>query len=141
MALPNTGRHPWPSDQADNTMNSQDVVAIQILDLPGANGGCACSDLSLTPQYAAMLQQKVAELGAALAESFPGQVNLEYKDLRQDAAAQNSELGQLLVTKKYPTPLVVIAGQPKFAGSILVQKILKEVGHVLASKDGKGDGQ
>jgi len=35
----------------------------------------------------------------------------------------------------------VIAGQPKFAGSILVQKILKEVGHVLASKDGKGDGQ
>ena len=120
-------------------MNSQDVIAIKVLDLPGAGGGCACSDLSMTPEYAAMLQQKVAELRAALAESFPGRASLEYTDLRQDAAARESELGQLLVTRKYPTPLIVIAGQPKFAGSILVQKILKEVGHIVASKDVEGD--
>jgi hypothetical protein len=122
-------------------MNTQEVIAIRILDLPGANGGCACSDLSLTPEYAAMLQQKVAELRAALAESFPGKASLEYTDLRQDAAAKNGELGQLLVTKQYPTPLVVIAGQPKFAGSILIQRILREVGHIVASKGIKGDGQ
>ncbi len=122
-------------------MSNPDVLGVQILDLPGANGGCACTDLSLTPQYAVMLQQKVAELRLALTGAFPGRVNLEYIDLRQDAAAKSGELGQLLVTKKYPTPLVVIAGQPKFAGSILVPKILKEVGQVLASKDGKGDGQ
>jgi Fe-S cluster biogenesis protein NfuA len=141
MTFRNAGRHPWLSDKGDNTMNNPDLVAIQILDLPGANGGCACSDLSLTPEYAAMLQQKVAELRAALVESFPGQANLEYTDLRQDTAAKNSELGQLLVTKKYPTPLVVIAGQPKFAGSILVQKILKEVGRVVTSQESKGDQQ
>jgi len=122
-------------------MNTQEVIAIRILDLPGASGACACSDISLTPEYAAMLQQKVAELRAALAESFPGKASLEYTDLRQDAAAKNGELGQLLVTKQYPTPLVVIAGQPKFAGSILIQRILREVGHIVASKGIKGDGQ
>jgi len=122
-------------------MGTDDFVVVKILDLPGAGGGCACSGLSLTPEYAAMLQQKVAELRAALAESFPGRTRLEYTDLRQDAAAKNSELGQLLVTKQYPTPLVVVAGQPKFAGSILIQKILKEVGHIVASKEIIGDDQ
>ena len=78
-----------------------------------------------------MLQQKVAELKAALEESFPGQTRVEYVDLREHAAEKESELGQLLSTKKYPPPLVVINGEPKFAGSIQVKKIVKEVGNLL----------
>ena len=53
-------------------------------------------------------------------------------DLREQAAEKESELGQLLATKKYPPPLVVIDGEPKFAGSIQVKKIVKEVGTVLS---------
>ena len=51
---------------------------------------------------------------------------------REHPAEKESELGQLLVTKKYPPPLVVIDGEPKFAGSIQVKKIVKEVGTVLS---------
>jgi hypothetical protein len=35
------------------------------------------------------------------------------------------------VNQVYPGPLVVINGEPKFAGSIVVKKIVKEVGAVL----------
>jgi disulfide oxidoreductase YuzD len=114
-------------------MNNNDTVTVRILDLPGAGGGCACSDLSRTPQYAAMIQQKVDELTAALQTDYPGRALVEYVNLRTAPAEKTSELGQLLVQRKYPTPLVVIGGEPKFAGSILVPKIVKEVGHVLNS--------
>jgi disulfide oxidoreductase YuzD len=114
-------------------MTKNNFVTVRILDLPGAGGGCACSDLSLSPEYAAMLLQKVAELKAALDESYPGKAGVEYLDLRCAPAEKESEIGQLLVTKKYPTPLVVIDGQPKFAGSVQVKKIVMEVGNVLNS--------
>jgi len=114
-------------------MAKNSLVTVRILDLPGAGGGCACSDLSLIPEYAAMLQQKVTELKAALDESYPGKTGVEYLDLRHDPAEKESETGQLLVTKQYPTPLVVIEGQPKFAGSIQIKKIVAEVGTILNS--------
>ncbi len=107
------------------------LVKIKILDLPGVSGGCACSNPSLTPEYAAMLQQKIVELKAALEESFPGQTGLEYVDLREHPEEKDSEVGQLLATKKYPSPLVVIDGEPKYAGSIQVKKIVKDVGNIL----------
>ncbi len=111
---------------------AKDFVKVRVLDLPGVGGGCACSNPSLSPEYAAMLQQKVAELKAALEENYPGKTGVEYVDLREDAAEKETELGQLLATKKYPPPLVVIDGEPKFAGSIQVNKIVKEVGAILS---------
>ncbi len=112
-------------------MHNNNLITVKILDLPGAGGGCACSDLSLTPEYAAAVQQKVAELKTALESSYPGQAAVEYVDLRADPAEKAGELGQLLATRKYPAPLVVVGGQPKFAGSILVPKIVREVGQAL----------
>jgi disulfide oxidoreductase YuzD len=112
-------------------MANKDFVKVKVLDLPGVSGGCACSNPALTPEYAAMLQQKVAELRAALEENYPGQAGVEYVDLRDYPEVKDSEIGQLLVTKKYPPPLVVINGEPKFAGSIQVKKIVKEVGAIL----------
>ncbi|MFA5111658.1 MAG: DUF1462 family protein, partial [Desulfobaccales bacterium] len=66
-----------------------------------------------------------------LDESYPSKTRVEYIDLREHPAEKESELGQLLATKKYPSPLVVIDGEPKFAGSIQVKKIVKEVGNLL----------
>ncbi len=113
-------------------MVKKNFITVKILDLPGIGGGCPCSNPTLTPEYGAMLQQKVAELKAALEDSYPGQAGVEYVDLREDAAQKESELGQLLATRKYPPPLVVIDGEPKFAGSIQVKKIVKEVGTALS---------
>jgi disulfide oxidoreductase YuzD len=113
-------------------MANKAFIKVRILDLPGVGSGCACSNPSLTPEYAAMLQQKVAELKATLEENYPGKTEVEYVDLREYPAEKESELGQLLATKKYPPPLVVIDGEPKFAGSIQVKKIVKEVGTILS---------
>lgn len=113
-------------------MATKNFVKVKVLDLPGVGGACACSNPTLTPEYAAMLQQKVAELKAALDESYPGKAEVEYLDLREHPAEKESDLGQLLATKKYPPPLVVIDGEPKFAGSIQVKRIVKEVGTILS---------
>ena len=115
-------------------MKQNEIVTVKILDLLGAGGGCACSDLTRTPEYAAAVQQKIAELKTALTVGFPGRASVEYVDLRNHAAELASEHGQLLATRKYPPPLVVVGGEAKFAGSILVPKIVKAVGDALNAK-------
>lgn len=112
-------------------MAGNDGVTVKILELPGVAGGCSCGSVACSPEMAAMLQQKVAELQSALEESYPGQTRVEYVNLKENQAERESEIGQLLVTKKYPGPLVVIHGEPKFAGSIQIKKIVKEVGAIL----------
>lgn len=114
-------------------MNQNSAITVKILDLPGAGGGCACSDLTRTLEYAAV-QQKVAELKTALAAEFPGQATVEYMDLRESPTELAGEHGQLLARRKYPPPLVVIGDEAKFAGSILVPKIVKAVGDTLNAK-------
>jgi len=109
------------------------TVSVRILDLPGGGGGCCSCGGGCGPDYAAQIKQKVDELKAALEADFPGRAGVEYVDLRQDAAEKASETGQLLVSKKYPSPLIVIDGEARFAGSILVGKIVKAVGAALAS--------
>ena len=84
---------------------AKDFVEVKVLDLPGVGGGCACSNPSLSPEYAAMLQQKVAELKAVLEENYPGRTGVEYVDLREHPAEKESELGQLLVHQEVsPSP-------------------------------------
>ncbi len=112
-------------------MASKDGVTVRILELPGVSGGCACGSMPCTPEAAAMFQQKIAELLAALEEAYPGRTKVEHVNLKENQAERESAIGQLLVTKKYPGPLVVIDGEPKFAGSIQVKKIVKEVGTIL----------
>jgi len=112
-------------------MSKNDHVTVKILELPGVSGGCSCGSVACSPEMAAMFQQKVAELRAALEEAYPGKTRVEHINLKENQAERESEIGQLLVTKKYPGPLVVIDGEPKFAGSIQVKKIVKEVGAIL----------
>jgi|SRR3989339_59521 disulfide oxidoreductase YuzD len=112
-------------------MAENNVVLVKILELPGVSGGCSCGSMPCTPEVAAMFQQKVDELRAALEEAYPGRTGVAHVNLKENQEERESEIGQLLVTKKYPGPLVVINGEPKFAGSIQVKKIVKEVGAIL----------
>jgi len=112
-------------------MTENNVVLVRILELPGVSGGCSCGSMPCTPEVAAMFQQKVDELRAALEEAYPGRTGVVHVNLKENQAEREGEIGQLLVTKKYPGPLVVINGEPKFAGSIQVKKIVKEVGAIL----------
>lgn len=110
---------------------AKDFVTVKILDLPGAGGGCACSSTPRGPEYTAALQQKCTELKEALEAGFPGKTSTELIDLTLSQKEKETEPGQLLVNKKYPAPLVVIDGEARFAGSIQVNKIVKEVEKIL----------
>ena len=88
------------------------IVEVKILELPGVSGGCSCGcgPNACSPEMAAQFQQKVAELRAALEEAYPGRTRVEYVNLKENRTELESEIGQLLASKKYPGPLVVIDG-------------------------------
>lgn len=110
---------------------AKDFVTVRILDLPGTGAGCACSSAPRGPEFIAALMHKCEELNQALEGSYPGQTSTEYIDISKFPEEKKSQAGQLLTSKQYPSPLVVIDCEPRFAGSIQVNKVVKEVGKIL----------
>ncbi len=110
-------------------MTTENVVVVKVYDL--VTGGGCCVACSADPEYVSRLQQKLQELGQELETNYPGKTRVEYIDLNQSPEKKGSEAAQLLVTGKYPAPLLVIDDEPKFAGYVDVKKVVKEVGLVL----------
>jgi hypothetical protein len=113
-------------------MSKKDHVAVKVLYLPGKGGGCACMSTGLsTTQAIQELLQKCNELKDAMAAANPGKTSLEVVDLKLTPEEKASEAAVLLVTGQYPSPLIVIDGEPRFAGSIHINRIVKEVDKIL----------
>ena len=110
------------------------LVEVTILDAPGA-GGCSCGSSPAfgKPEYTQMLQSMCQDLRAALEKAFPGQTTVTYHTLPDHPEERNTPAGQILVNRTYPPPLVVIDGEPRFAGSIQTAKIVEVVGAKLGT--------
>ncbi len=114
-------------------MARRDFVKVRVLDYPGLNSGCSCCGPSTCgPEYFS-IREKSNELKESLEAAYPGQVSLEYVDLLITPEEKLSDAGRLLITGKYPSPLIVIDGDPRFAGSIQINRIVNEVGKILGS--------
>ena len=114
-------------------MSKKDQVAVRVLYFPGKTGGCACMSgegLSSSEGIQALLQ-KCSELKEAMETAIPGKTSLEVVDLNLQPEEKSSEAGRVLVSGQYPSPLVVIDGEARFAGSIQINRIVKEVGKIL----------
>ena len=114
-------------------MAEKDQVAVRVLYFPGKTGGCACMSgegLS-SPEGIQALLQKCNELKEAMETANPGKTSLEVVDLNLTPEEKATEAGLLLVRGQYPSPLVVIGGEPRFAGSIQINRIVTEVGKIL----------
>ncbi|SPD76355.1 conserved hypothetical protein [uncultured Desulfobacterium sp.] len=109
---------------------AKDFVVIKVLDLSGGGGGCSCMR-EHGPELDIIKKQKFEELKEALANAYPGRVSAEYVDLQQSEEEQRTEAGQQLLNNTYPPPIVVIDGEARFAGSIQIDKIIKETGKIL----------
>ncbi len=109
----------------------KDFVKVRILDYPGLNTGCACCGPSSCGDEYFSVKNKSTELKETLEAAFPGKARVEYVDLLLSPEERMSDNGQLLAGGKYPSPLVVIDGEARYAGSIQVNRIVNEVGKIL----------
>jgi disulfide oxidoreductase YuzD len=71
------------------------------------------------------------KLKSTLEETYPGRTSTEYVNLLWVPQEKESNLGQLLVTKSQPSPLIIIDDEVKYSGSIQVQTIVNEIGNIL----------
>jgi hypothetical protein len=116
----------------DNSKNG--VIEVKVLDAPGLKGGCGCGGAP-TPRdgITATIQEKCDELRAALEDRFPGRTRVQYRNLFEHPEEKETQAGQALVNRMFPPPIIVIAGQPKFAGSIQVNRVIGAVESHLKS--------
>ncbi len=113
-------------------MSKKDHVAVRVLYYPGKGAGCACMSTRVSsPEEIHGLLQKCSDLKEAMEAAHPGKTSLEVVDLQLTPEERATEAGLLLVRGQYPSPLVVIDGEPRFAGSIQIKRIVTEVDKIL----------
>lgn len=131
-------------------MSSPEVVQVVIYDAPtaGSSGcGCGCGghhghhghDQALheaaDPLTKVSMEYQARALAMTLETAFPGKVKVEYINVLQDPRGARLPQTALLLSLTYPTPLVYINGQGRFAGSLAPERIREEVEKILGAKD------
>jgi hypothetical protein len=135
-------------------MTASEIVSVVIYDAPtgGAGGcGCGCGGHSHGPQQGhdyghdhghhhhgeidplttANMEMLTRALALTLEAAFPGRVKVEYINVLKDPRGPRLPQTALLCSLAYPTPLVYINGQGRFAGALPVERIREEVGKIL----------
>ncbi len=75
-------------------------------------------------------------LALTLEKEFPGKVRVEYIDVTKDPRGPALPQTKLLCSLAYPSPLVYLNGQGRFAGGLPVERIREEVENLLAAGAG-----
>jgi hypothetical protein len=119
-------------------MPAAEVVEVVIYDAPsGSSSGCGCGcdhhdhHQGADPLAGANLELQTRALAMTLESSFAGRVKVEYINVLKDPRGANLPQTALLASLAYPTPLVYINGQGRFAGALPVERIREEVGRIL----------
>ena len=79
------------------------------------------------------LEFQARALALTLEKAFPGRVQVEYLNVLKDPRGPGLPQTALLCSLTYPTPLVYINGQGRFAGALPVERIREEVAKILAA--------
>lgn len=116
-------------------------VQVTIYDAPTvavASGcGCGCDHHGHDHQEAEDPMAKVSmefqarALALTLEADFPGRVQVAYVNVLKDPRGAGLPQTALLCSLAYPTPLVYINGQGRFAGNLPVERIREEVAKIL----------
>jgi hypothetical protein len=124
-------------------MGSSEVVEVVVYDAPSAGShgsgcGCGCGSHDhqpgTDPLAGANLELQTRALALTLENSFPGRVTVEYINVLKDPRGSALPQTALLASLAYPTPLVYINGQGRFAGALPVERIRDEVGRMLGNE-------
>ena len=133
-------------------MTASKIVSVVIYDAPtGVAGGCGCGcgghshgpqhghdhahqhHEEVDPLTTANMELLTRALALTLEAAFPGRVEVEYINVLKDPRGPRLPQTALLCSQAYPTPLVYINGQGRFAGALPVERIREEVGEILGA--------
>jgi hypothetical protein len=117
-----------------------DAIKVVIYDAPSAkSSACACGcgghhhhDEPVDPLDAISLEIQTKALALTLDTAFPGKVQVEYINVLQDPRGPSLPQTALLCSLSYPSPLVYINDQGRFAGALIPERIREEVQKLLA---------
>ncbi len=124
-------------------MTEPQVVQVTIYDAPtvAAASGCGCgcghhdhgTEEDGDPVAKVSLEHQARALALTLEAAFPGRVQVEYINVLKDPGGAGLPQTALLCSLAYPSPLVYLNGQGRFAGALPVERIREEVGKILAA--------
>jgi hypothetical protein len=86
------------------------------------------------PLAGVSMELQARALALTLDAAFPGQVQVEYINVLKDPRGPSLPQTTLLGSLAYPSPLVYINGQGRFAGALLPERIREEVGKILEAQ-------
>ena len=122
-------------------MSLTNMVDIVVYDAPtGASSGCACGCSGHDhghedPLSKVSMEMQTRALAMTLEQAFPGRVRVEYINVLKDPRGPELPQTKLLCSLAYPTPLVYLNGQGRFAGAIPAERLREEVENILASRE------
>ncbi|HZK14096.1 MAG TPA: hypothetical protein VFC55_06235 [Desulfobaccales bacterium] len=118
-----------------------DTVQVVIYDAPAAPAsGCACGcsghghdhhDASDDPLAGVSLEMQSKALALTLNRAFPGRVEVTYINVLTDPRGSSLPQTALLNSQAFPSPLVYINGEGRFAGALIPERIRDEVAKIL----------
>jgi hypothetical protein len=119
-----------------------DPVQVVIYDAPAAKASsCACGcgghhhqGESDDPLAGVGLEMQARALAMTLEAAFPGQVQVEYINVRTDPRGPSLPQTALLNSRTFPAPLVYINGEGRFAGALIPERIREEVEKILENR-------
>ena len=116
-----------------------DKVQVVIYDAPAAKAeGCACGcgghhdhNEPDDPLAGVSLEMQTKALALTLNRAFPGKVEVSYVNVLTDPRGPSLPQPALLNSQAFPTPLVYINDQGRFAGALIPERIRDEVAKIL----------
>jgi hypothetical protein len=125
-------------------MSPKKLVEIIVYDAPAAPASsCACGcgghhqhgHGHEDPVSKISAEMQTRALALTLDQAFPGRVRVEYVNVLKDPRGPQLPQTKLLCSLAYPTPLVYVNGQGRFAGAIPAERLREEIGAILAEAD------
>jgi hypothetical protein len=116
-----------------------DPVQVVIYDAPAAKAeSCACGcgghhhhGEENDPMAGVSMEMQARALVLTLENAFPNKVQVEYINVLKDPRGPDLPQTKLLCSLSYPTPLVYINGEGRFAGALIPERIRDEVKKIL----------
>ena len=129
-------------------MSPAEVVEIVVYDAPaGRRSGCdcGCDHHGHEPGHGhghahgdafekISMEMQTRAMALTLEKEFPGKVRVEYINVLKDPRGPELPQTKLLCSLTYPSPLVYLNGQGRFAGALPMERLREEIETILGGE-------